>query len=170
MPPHRYRAQPGRWLRTPAARLVGSLLLVLLLLLATLYNEVLYDTFDGWLHRVGQALGLAQPPLRSGSPVTLLLHKARSIPAVVLFGVLYLGLCLGLIFLLLPARASRRLVLLFYGGAGLATGLLLLGSQLGGGPDLAVLASELLHFIVSPLPVIVLVPLLRWAAAQSAAP
>lgn len=151
----------------PAARLVGSVLLGLLLLAATLHNEALYALFDGWWHRAAGALGLGLGQPRGA--VSPLLHQARSIPAVVAYGVLYLGLCLGLLFLLVPAGPSQRLVLLFYGVAGVATGLLVLGSRVGGGPMLAVLASQLLHFIVSPLPVIMLVPLLRWAATQEAA-
>ncbi|RZK61573.1 MAG: hypothetical protein EOO59_04730 [Hymenobacter sp.] len=164
-------AQLSRLPRISAARLVTSLVLVVLLFAATLYNEELYIVFGGWWYQLGRALGLAPPPpgqLSSAGSVSVLLHRARSIPAVVLYGVLYLGLCLGVLFLLVPV-GSRRLVLFFYGGAGLATGLLLLGSRVGGGPALAVLASQLLHFIVSPLPVIVLVPVLRWAAVQPAA-
>lgn len=69
----------------------------LLLLAATLHNETLCALFDDWWHRVAGALGPA--PLSPGlvqprGPVSPLLHQARSIPAVLLDGVLYLGLCL----------------------------------------------------------------------------
>lgn len=168
------RALSGRaWLRdwqpAPATQLVGGLLLAGLLLLATLYNEALYALFDSWWSRAGHVLGgAAQLPDGRGpkDPVALLLHHARSLPTVVLYSVLYLSLCLALLFLLVPAGPSRLFGLLFYGAAGLAVGLLLLGSQVGGGAALAGLASQLVHFIVSPLPVVGLVPLLRWAAVQ----
>lgn len=169
MQPPKYLAMPNRLLHVRSAWLVGSLLVGLLLLGAN--NEELYALFDGWWQRAVGALGLAHSLpglLQPSSSVSPLLHQARSIPAVLLYSVLYLGLCLGLLFLLVPVGHSQRLVLFFYAGAGLATGLLLLGSQVGGGPTLAVLASQLVHFIVSPGPVIVLVPLLRWAATQQA--
>lgn len=162
-------ARLRNWQPAVATQLVGGLLLAGLLLLATLYDEALYGLFGGWGDRAGRALGASKLPswLQPGSLVFSLLHQARSMPSVMLYSGLYLVLCLALLFLLVPAGASRRLGLLFYVGVGLTAGLLLLGSQVGGGPTLAGLASQLVHFLVSPLPIAGLVPLLRWAAAPT---
>jgi hypothetical protein len=167
MQPLKYGPAPTRGSWPPAGRLASSLLLVLLLLGATLQNERLYVLFDAWWYRLIGALGFSGGLRSSHSTVSPLLDHARSLPAVVIYGGLYLSLCLGLLFLLVPAGKPWQLVLRFYIGAGLATGLLVLGSRVGGGPALAVLASQILHFVVSPLPVIMLVPLLRWSASQA---
>jgi hypothetical protein len=151
-----------------AGRLLLSGLLAGLLLSATGYREELYcwlgASWAGLVTRLGLAPGLPAL-LRPGGPLVQLAHRARSLPAVGLYGGLYLGLCLGLLFVLLPTRPARRTVLRLYGGAGAALGLLLLGSRLGGDPALAGLAGQLGQLLLSPLPVMGLVPLLRGPTA-----
>lgn len=152
--------------------MAGSLGLAALLLGATLYTEELYALLEAGWFRCVTGLGLAAhlpAVLRPNGPLLQFTYRARSVPAVGLYGLLYLGLCLGLLLLLLPTRRSRQLALRLYGGMGLAIGLLLLGSRLGGGPALSGLATHLVQFVMSPLPVMVLVPLLRWPVSPVSA-
>lgn len=144
---------------------VGSLVLVVLLLAATLSNEVVYDVFGRFWQQVFDLLGIGQqasalPTTRNS--VGAVLNQPRNLPAVASYGVLYVAFCLGLLFLMLPHARQRRLVLGFYAIAGTAFVLLLGLSRVGNMAVLSILASQLLHFIVSPVPVIMLVPLLRW--------
>jgi hypothetical protein len=144
---------------------VGSLVLGVLLLAATLSNEVVYDVFGRFWQQVFELLGMGYQasalPTASNSAGAVL-NKPRNLPAVASYGALYVTACLGLLFLMLPHARQRRLVLGFYAVAGTAFVLLLGLSRVGNMGVLAILASQLLHFIVSPVPVIMLVPLLRW--------
>lgn len=143
----------------------GSIALVALLLAATLSNEAVYDAFGRFWQQVFELLGIQQSasalPAADNS-VGAVLNRPRNLPAVASYGFLYVVTCLALLFLLLPHARQRRLVLGFYGVAGTVLLVLLSLSRFGNMPLLAVLANQLLHFIVSPVPVIMLVPLLRW--------
>ena len=90
------------------------------------------------------------------------MHHPHSVPAVLSFGVLYIGVCVALQFVLLSQASQRRLVGWFYGSVCVAVLGLLLASKLGGSAALAALDRQLVHFLISPLPVIALVPLLQW--------
>jgi hypothetical protein len=147
------------------ARFMAGLLLAGLLFGTTVYNSELYDLLDAGWQWGCSALGISHydpNSLQQSNGVGQLMHNAHSVPAVLIFGVLYVGLCLALQRVLLPQASQRRLVSWFYGGAcGVVLGLLL-ASKLGGSASLVSLNKQLVHFVVSPLPVIILVPLLRW--------
>lgn len=147
-------------------RIGGALLLIGVLFWATLHNELLYRLFGGFWQRTFALLGVSQQVpaiMHSGGALGQVTNQPRDIPAVLSYSVLYVGICLSLLFLLLPRRSQHRLVLLAYGAAGVAfIGLLVIG-KLGSSASLT-LSNQLIHFIVSPMPVIVLAPLLQWNA------
>ena len=148
-----------------AVRIVGGLLLIALLFSATLYNEVLYALFGLFWQKLFRWTGISQHVpllLQSNGIIGQVTHRARDIPAVLSYSVFYVGTCLILLFLLLSSAAQRRMVVLFYGfTCVISLCLFVLGSAFSSGVSMT-LNSQLVHFIVSPLPVIVLVPLLRW--------
>ena len=155
---------------TPLRRVGISVVLWLLLFGATLWNEQAYHLLDMCWQKAVATLGVEQHVpslLQPGNVVSQVMRRPHSIPAVLLYSVLYVGICLLLLFSLLLAPLQRRLVVLFYGLAGIASVLLLMGSRVGASPSLAILSSELVHFVVSPVPVIMLIPLLRWYAPQA---
>lgn len=103
---------------------------------------------DAWAQRLQQGT--------SGQVTT------RSLPAMLLYGLSYTGICFGILTLLLP-RPALRTALGLYGLVFALSALLLLGGKLAGDlPWAYQLGRRLIDFIVSPLPLIVLVPLLRW--------
>ncbi|MBW3372989.1 hypothetical protein KYK31_03320 [Hymenobacter norwichensis] len=143
---------------------VGAVALFALLLVATLSNEYAYSVLGNFWAHVFELLGIGPAAAlpEAGTSVGAVLNRPRNLPAVLSYGALYVLACLGLLFLMLPHARQRRLVLGFYGIAGTVFLLLLVLSRLSHMAVLAVLANQLLHFIVSLVPVIVLVPLLRW--------
>lgn len=151
--------------RLPApVRIIGSLLLIVLLFAATMYNEKIYAEIGSLWQKLFSPI-VSTPsstlPLQSDSLVGQLTHQPRNIPAIVLYSLLYLCACILLLFLILPHPQQRKLVLISYAFAGFLVVFLLLGSVIGG-KLLLTLNTQLIHFIVSPMPVIVLAPLLRW--------
>ncbi|RZK45270.1 MAG: hypothetical protein EOO61_00505 [Hymenobacter sp.] len=145
-------------------RISGCVLLIGLLFSATLYNEEIYTVFGNfWQQLLATAVVAQHSPaqLQTGGVMGQLTHRPRNISAVITYSVLYTGTCLVLLFLLLPDPMQRRLVLLAYSSAGAMLVLLSVGSWLGS-EVLATFSAQLAHFIVSPLPVIILAPLLWW--------
>ncbi|RZK61977.1 MAG: hypothetical protein EOO59_03750 [Hymenobacter sp.] len=120
----------------------------------------------GW-QLVFEALGLGGllDRLQHGTSAQV---TKRSLPAMLTYGVLYLTVCLLLLWLVLHDAQAWRLAAQLYAGAiVLCAGLLLLG-KLGG--DVAVFyhaARRLIDFLVSPVPVLVLIPLLSPAVRRS---
>ena len=88
----------------------------------------------------------------------------RSLPAVFTYALLYTGTCLLLLRLLLPAHRMRVVLLLYAIAFGCCAVLLVAGKLAGDVVWPYQLGRRLIDFIVSPLPIIVLVPLLRWYA------
>lgn len=142
-----------------ALRLGGILLLIALLFAATLYNEAFYKVFGEFWGNIFSSSTSTQS--QSDGTLGQLLHRPRNIAAVASYGIVYVCICIALLFLLLPHPYQRKLVLISYGFTAVAFVLLLIGSKLAG-PILAVLNDQLLHFVVSPVPVIILAPLLWW--------
>lgn len=152
------------WQKVSAVRVVCTIVLVVVLFAATLNSEEIYVVFGHFWQTVFAAVGNAHHPptlLQSHGAIGQLTHRERDIPAVVSYSILYIAGCLLLLYLVLPYPSQRRLVRISYGLAGALTLLLLLAS-ISGNPDLIVLNTRLIHFIVSPMPVIVLAPLLWW--------
>ncbi len=140
------------------------------LLAIGVYDEpVLALLSDAWqtllaaLHLDPQAAALQTAAQRQES------HRP-SLPGLSYVG-FYLGVCLLLLRLLLPQAGQWRLALRLYGGVLLGYVLLQLGSRLGGLSWAYPLSRHLLSFLVSPVPVLALVALLRGArpAAQEQA-
>ncbi|WP_188548696.1 XrtX-associated membrane protein [Hymenobacter qilianensis] len=152
-------------------RIGCCLLLVLLLFSASLFAEQLYAVLGTFCQSLFDALGVAAylPRLfEQGGVIGQTMNRPHSIPAVILYSLLYVTVCLALLFLLLPYPTQRRYVLLFYGIIAVASLLLLVTNKLvGPNFSITILTSHLLHFLVSPVPVIILVPLLRWYSANT---
>lgn len=146
----------GRWAMSVA--LAG------LLVAATFCNDALYALFGSWGQALLGALGPKQPlpALQQPAAIMQVMNNPHSVLAVVAYSIGFLAVCVALLLLLLPLPAQRRLVFRFYGVAGLALLLLLGGGRVAHSVALLLLAKQLVHFVVSPLPIIVLVPLLRW--------
>ena len=147
-----------------AVRVTGIILLVVLLFAATLNNWRLYALFGRFWHEAFLAVGWAHHTpaiLQTNGAIGQLTHNARDIPSVLTYSALYICTCLALLFLILPYASQRKLVVTSYGLTGVLAILLLLVGKLGSA-DFTLFSSQLIHFIVSPMPVIVLAPLLWW--------
>ena len=145
-------------------RIAGIGLLIALLFAATMHNETLYAFFGHFWKNIFIQTGISQhlpAILQANGAIAQVTHRPRDIPAVVSYSLLYLALCLALLFLALPYPQQRRLVLAAYGLICVVSLLLLVVTKLGV-PLLAVLNSQLIHFLVSPMPVMVLAPLIWW--------
>ncbi|OON66775.1 hypothetical protein B0919_21500 [Hymenobacter sp. CRA2] len=126
------------------------------------YDETVFAGLTHGWQRVLTALGLADWAQRVQQGTS---HQVttRSLPAMLTYGLLYTGACLTLIWLLTARRQALRTAVLIYGSVFAASALLLIGGKLAGDAQWAYqLGRRLIDFIVSPLPVIALVPLLRW--------
>lgn len=156
------------------ARLALSLGLLAALVGVRFYELPLYGGLEASWQRLGQAWPAVAALDRLLAPVATLARQgglyfmpaSAGGAAVLIYALAYVGLCLALLRALLPTGQGWRWGLGLYAGLGGASLLLLLASQLTGVALLATLASRLWHPLFSPLPVLVLVPLLRWAATQ----
>jgi hypothetical protein len=135
--------------------------LVLLLLLAGVYDELVFAGLTKVWHTVLSTVGMEKiaNALQSG------VHQGvthRPLLAGISYAGLYTGTCLVLLRLLLPRPEQWTVVLRIYGGIFLAYVVLVLVGKVGGNLLWAYLLSRhLLDFLVSPLPVIALLALLR---------
>lgn len=139
---------PGRWL------LAAGLAALIFWLGA--YSDELFATLTRAWSWLFEALGLggllARVQQGTSRQVT-----TRSLPAMLTYGVGYVALCLLLLRLLLRDAASWALAWqLYLGTAALTAVLLLLGKLAGNVPLLYIAGRRLIDFLVSPLPVIVL--------------
>ena len=143
---------PARWV------LAGALALVIFLV--GLESEVLF----AWLTRGWQALfdvvGLG-PTLARWQQNTSHLVTTRSLPAMGTYSLLYVGGCLLLLHVLLrDARRTRWAAQVYLGLLGLYV-VLMVGGRLGGNGEWAFkLSRRIIDFIVSPLPFMLLLPVL----------
>jgi hypothetical protein len=151
--------------RPSAGRLLLAALLVGLLFYVGTYDEPVFAWLtDAW-QRLLHALGLGELAGRIQQGTSGQITK-RSLPAMLTYGLAYSAVCLLILWLLVPRRALR-LAFGLYGGIFAASALLLLlGKAAGDVPWLYKLGRQLIDFIVSPLPVAALVPLLRWYYAN----
>jgi len=162
-------ARPTQWFGgLSAGRLVAGVVLALLLLSSRWYEETVYSWLDAAWRLLGRVLPTAALDAVAGPSMRGLLERPHSVPAALLFAAGYVGLCWALLGVLLPPGEGWRWGLRLYGGVGLASLLLVVASHALGLPILAALASRLLHMLLSPLPLMVLVPLLRWSGARAA--
>ncbi|HEX8428444.1 MAG TPA: hypothetical protein VF639_19265 [Hymenobacter sp.] len=127
------------------------------------YDWVVFDVLDAGWHKLLSSLNLTEQLAALQRGVNGQVTR-RSLPTMLTYGVLYTSVCLLLLRLLLPrgGRRMRRALLLYAAVFGACT-LLLIGGKLAGDALWAYrLGRRLIDFVVSPLPVAVLVPLLRW--------
>ena len=160
------KPQPSFVRPTRTIRLAVAILFIAALFGATMNNETLYAVFGNlwqkFLSQVGSPSSQqASATLGTHTAIDQITNTTRNTPAVLIYGFLYVGICLTILVLLLPVTAQRKAVFTFYGVSILVfMGLVVAGNL--GSTVLLQLGSQLIHFIVSPLPVVVLVPLLRW--------
>ena len=152
----------GRWIL--AGALFGALLLV------GVYNDTVFEVLTTGIHRLMAALGLYQPHAQTQPGVDANVTQ-RYLPAGLVYAGLYLGVCLALLWLLLPTPGQWRLVLRLYAGAlAVYAVLVLLGKFTGNTVWLYRLARNLLDFVMSPLPVAGLYVLFRAGFGPAAQP
>jgi hypothetical protein len=147
------------------ARLVCGLLLVGVLFYGVFYDQELYVILDHLWQRTVSIIGLKKylpPQLQPSGSFSHLINRPVSIPGVILHSILYVFTSLVLLFLVLDHPLQRRFILLLYCSAFTCSFFLLLVSRTSNMTAIAVLNSNLIHFIVSPLPIIILIPSLRW--------
>ena len=157
------KQRPGSLLLKRGGRIAGVFVLIAALFSATLNNEAIYAALGHVWQKVFFVAGTSPrvSPATVGRVTEQITNTARYAPAVLTYGALYVGTCLVLLWLLLSSAPQRRIAVIFYGCATLSFTVLLVAGKLGSSVLLQ-LSSQLIHFIVSPVPVVVLVPLLRW--------
>ncbi|UOQ53509.1 XrtX-associated membrane protein [Hymenobacter cellulosivorans] len=143
-------------------------LLVVALFWAGMHNDLVFAVLTQTWQKIFLALGLNAAAAGPQSGVSTLV-TTRSLPAVFTYSLVYTAACLGILYAALYDAARMRLVVQLYAAVFAACALLLLGGKLLGDASWAYqLGRRLIDFIVSPLPVIILVPLLRWYGTQTA--
>jgi hypothetical protein len=155
----------------PARRALCYALVALLVIIRLFEDELCAWLEMGWQRLSGAVPAppwLAAAGAAAQRSLQHLTARPHSVVVVVLYDITYVSLCFGLLCALLPAGRGWRWGLRIYGGFGLVSLLLILAGQVGGLPLLTNLASQLLHGLLSPLPVMVLVPLLWLQSAQQA--
>ncbi len=143
---------PARWL------LAGALALGLFLV--GMESETVFAAFtEAWQRLFDLAgLGSAAARLQQG---TSGLVTTRSLPAMATYGLLYVGGCLVLLHVLLrDARRTRWAAQVYVGLLGLCVVLLLIGRLGGHVPVAYKLGRRVIDFTISPLPVMILLPVL----------
>ncbi|MDJ0366696.1 hypothetical protein QMK33_16175 [Hymenobacter sp. H14-R3] len=148
---------PGRW--TAAAALA------LLLFMIGMESDAVFAVLTrGWQMLAG-LLGLGDI-LAHWQQGTSHLVTTRSLPAMGTYSLFYIGCCLLLLQVLLRDTRRTRWALRLYLGLLALYVLLMVGGRLAGNAEWAFkLSRRIIDFIVSPLPVMMLVPLLwpgRW--------
>jgi len=158
-------AQPAKTTTTGSflgLKVAAVIVLIALLFWVGVYDEPVFTFLTASWHKLFSAVGVADRLSVVQQGVSGEVTK-RSLPAVFTYALLYTSVCLLLLRLLLPAH-RRRLVLTLYGVVFCCCAVLLLAGKLSGVVWPYQLGRRLIDFIVSPLPIIVLVPLLRWYA------
>ena len=143
---------PVRWL------LAGGLALALFL--AGMESEAIFAALTRAWQALFGLLGLAELAARLQQGTSGLV-TTRSLPAMATYGLLYVGGCLLLLHVLLRnTQRTRWAAQVYMGLVGLCVLLLLVG-RLGGHVPLAYKqARRIIDFTISPLPVMILLPVL----------
>lgn len=148
LPDPAVRYSPVRWLLL--------VLVAIALLLLTIYDE----RARGLLTQVAEQTLGGQPTGTAAGPAL----TKRNLPAMVSFGLLYVGLTIGLLHLALNNSRQTRWILIAYAGAFATVAVLLVvGRLLGLGAIFTPLARELIDGILSPLPFLLLLAVFRLA-------
>jgi hypothetical protein len=158
---------------SPARRVVCGVLLTLLIGIRLFEDELCAGLEAGWRYLSGALpapVWLVAANAAAQRSMQRLTAHPHSVAVELLYDITYVGLCFGLLCALLPAGRGWRWGLRIYGGFGLASLLLIVVGQFGKLPLLTSLASQLLHGLLSPLPLMVLVPLLWLQSARPTTP
>ena len=150
----------GRWLL--AGLLVGVLFWV------GIKSEVVFAALTRGWQALFELLGLAGTVahLQQG---TSQLVTMRSLPAVGTYSLLYIGLCLLLLQVLLrDGRRTRWAALVYASVLGIYIVLLVVGRLGGSLPWVYNAGRRIIDFLISPLPVMVLLPILWPGSRQTA--
>ncbi len=150
------------------ARSRGQWVLLGLVGLALLLLGLFDERVRGLLTELFTAAPVATPtgvnPAAATAPVGGAVLTTRNIPAMIVFGLSYVGLSILTLHLALANRRQTWLVCLVYAGVfGLISVLLVLGRVLGQPATFTPPARELIDTILSPLPVLLLLAALRLA-------
>ena len=150
-------------------RIMAALVLVAVLFWAGVYDESVFALLTSAWRNLLTALGAADLLAAMQQSVSGEVTK-RSLPVVATYAMAYTGVCLLLLRLLVPAGRMRLVLLLYLAVFGCCAVLLVAGKLTGGVPWIYQLSRRLIDFIVSPLPVLVLVILLRWYVPAASSP
>jgi small-conductance mechanosensitive channel len=148
----------------PAVLLRGALIvgLVLALFFIGIFSDAVLAAIDAFWQHLLRLLGLADQAATLQQGISGLVTK-RSLISVVTYSLLYTCGCLLLLIVALNDGRRFRLVLQLYAAVFAACFALVVVGKLAGDATWAYkLARRLIDFIVSLLPVIILVPLLSW--------
>ncbi|QNH62727.1 XrtX-associated membrane protein [Hymenobacter sediminicola] len=148
---------------------MAALALVAVLFWAGVYDESVFALLTNAWRNLLAALGATDQLTSIQQNVSGEVTK-RSLPVVATYAVAYTGVCLLLLRLLVPAGRMRLVFLLYVAVLGCCAVLLVAGKLAGDVPWLYQLGRHLIDFIVSPLPVLVLVILLRWYVPAASSP
>lgn len=141
-------------------------LVVVLFLIGTFDETILGVLTISWL-KLLEAVGLRHLAESMQQGISGGITK-RLLPAVATYALLYLGVCLLLLRLLLPAPGQWRMVLRLYAGTLLVyLAITLAGKLLGNAAWAYRLSRQILDFVVSPLPVVGLYVLLQVSLGRS---
>lgn len=144
---------------TPARWLVAGLLVLGLFGVGLASETILEALTRGW-QALFEQLGLG-PALASWQQGTSHLVTTRSLPAVATYSLAYVGLCLLLLHVVLrDGRRTRWAAQVYLGLLGLYLVLTLAGRLGGNLPWAYKLSRRIIDFVVSPLPVVLLLPVL----------
>ncbi|TGE27296.1 XrtX-associated membrane protein [Hymenobacter metallicola] len=136
--------------------------LVVALFSIGIYSDTVLAAIDRFWHNLLGLLGLAGHAATVQQGISGLVTK-RSLISVITYALFYTSTCLLLLVVALNSARRIRLVFVLYGAVFVICAVLVLTGKLAGDVAWAYkLARRLIDFIVSPLPVIILVPLLRW--------
>jgi hypothetical protein len=151
---------PGRWL-------LAGLLAAALFAVGMAPDAVFATLTRGW-QLVFNLLGLGEVLARAQQDTSHLV-TTRSLPAVATYGLLYVAGCLLLLHVLLRDGRRTRWAAQVYLGLLALCALLWVGGRLGGNIAWAYkLGRRIIDFVASPLPVMILLPVL-WPGHRRAA-
>lgn len=153
---------PQPWRPSGLLQGAAAILLVVAIFCIGIYSDTVLATIDAFWQHLLTLLGLGGHASTVQQGISGLVTK-RSLVSVVTYSLIYTSTCLLLLTVALGSTRRMRLVFVLYGAVFVICATLVVVGKLAGDAAWAYkLARRLIDFIVSPLPVIILVPLLRW--------
>lgn len=136
-------------------------LLVILLLVGGIYDEYVFAFLTSWWQKLLAAVGIGQQlaSLQQGVDQNV---TQRSLPAAGTYALLYVGICLLILWLVLRNRQQWRLALWLYVSVAVAYVVLVVAGKLSGNVFWVYrLSRHLIDFLASPIPVAGLIVLFK---------